>query len=64
MPKTRAKLDSLFARLLERESLVTIVVIALAVTGALSDAEMIGSGAAGVVLVAGRSLVKAMGRNE
>jgi hypothetical protein len=58
LPQTYAALDSLLARLLRTESLATIGVLVVALVGDLESAGIISTGAAGVALVLGRSLVK------
>lgn len=57
MPKTRAKLDDLLARALERESIVAVVAIVSVFVEGWRDGGVIA--AVGAVLIAGRSVVKA-----
>ena len=58
LPQTQAAIDSLLARLLRTETLAVIGVALISLVGDLQSEEMISSGAAGVALVLGRSLVK------
>jgi len=58
LPQTCAALDSLLARLLRTETLAVIGVGVIALVGDLEAEGIISSGAAGVALVLGRSLVK------
>ena len=58
LPQTQAAIDSLLARLLRTESLAVVGVALISLGGDLQSEEMISSGAAGVALVLGRSLVK------
>ena len=58
LPQTQAAIDSLLARLLRTESLAVVGVALISLVGDLRSEEMISSGAAGVALVLGRSLVK------
>ena len=58
LPQTQAAIDSLLARLLRTESLAVVGVALISLVGDRQSEEMISSGAAGVALVLGRSLVK------
>jgi small-conductance mechanosensitive channel len=62
LPQTQAAIDSLLARLLRTETLAVLGVGVIALVGDLQSEEMISSGAAGVALVLGRSLVKRGGK--